>query len=203
MLELGAGTGKLTRQLARRDLEVTAVEPSPEMLEELHRQLPEAEAVIGSAEKLPLPDDTFDLVVAAQAWHWFDVRRAAAEAARVLRPGGRLGLVWNSRDDRVDWVAELSEILDLGAAPMDPADPEIGGPFGQAEYFALEWRVPMSQSGLIDLVASRSYVIVAPEPERRRILLRVRDLLDHHPALTGRERFELPYVTYCTRAHVA
>jgi len=203
VLDLGAGTGKLTRMLSARGLDVTAVDPSEGMLERLRLHVPGVNALRGSAEQLPLPDGSVDLVICAQAWHWVDVERASVEAARVLRHGGRLGLLWNSRDERVDWMAELGRIIEPGVAHMDSADPEVGRPFGPFEYTAFEWRNPMTPSQLIDLVASRSYVIVAPEDERRRILQRVRDLLDHHPALAGREHFEMPYVTHCSRAHIA
>lgn len=203
VLDLGAGTGKLTRLLAERGLDVAAVEPSDGMLEELRRQLPDVPVDRGAAEQLPFEDASFDAVIAAQSWHWVDVPRASAEVARVLRPGGRLGLVWNTRDERVAWVAELSRILERGVSHMDSANPEIGRPFGQIEYFTTEWSSPITGSGLIELVASRSYMIIAPEQERRRIMLDVRNLIDHHPELSGREQFEMPYVTYCSRAHVA
>lgn len=202
VLDLGAGTGKLTRQLVARGLEVTAVEPSAGMLDELRQAVPEATAIAGSAESIPLAPDSVDAVLVAQAWHWVDVPAASLEVARVLRPGGRLGLIWNTRDERVDWVAELGEIISLGVSHMDTSNPLIGKPFGQIEYFVAEWSQPFTHEGLLDLVASRSYMIVAPEQERDRVLRQVKDLLDTHPALAGRGEFELPYVTYASRAHI-
>jgi SAM-dependent methyltransferase len=201
IVDLGAGTGKLTRLLADRVSEVIAIDPSEGMLEQLRQEVPDASALVGTAEQMPLADNSVDGVFAAQAWHWVDVPRASVEVARVLRPGGRLGLIWNSRDERVDWVAELTEIIKPPDTHMDFANPEFGEPFGQIEYFVTEWSYPMTASGLLDLVASRSYIIVASEEQRHRALLKVRDLIDHHPALSGRETFDMPYVTYCSRAH--
>src|ERR1700744_1056654 len=112
VLDLGAGTGKLTRQLAARGLDVVAVEPLEGMRAELSRVLPGTEVLDGSAEQIPLPDGAVDAVLAAQAWHWVTPERAAPEVARVLRPGGRLGLVWNGRDETVPWGGERSQIVE-------------------------------------------------------------------------------------------
>src|SRR6201986_3186482 len=112
VLDLGAGTGKLTRELAGRGLDVVAVEPLGGMRAELSRVLPDTPVLEGSAEHIPLPDGSVDAVLAAQAWHWVTPERAAPEVARVLRPGGTLGLVWNERDEEVPWVAELSQIVE-------------------------------------------------------------------------------------------
>ncbi len=203
ILDLGAGTGKLTRLVAERGLHVEAVDPSEQMLAELKQLLPEVPTHVGSAELIPVPDASFDAVVVAQAWHWVDVPRAAAEVARVLRPGGQLGLIWNDRDDRVDWVRELSRLTASTARSMAVDNPVIGPPFGQIEYFVTEWSYPMTPEGLIELFASRSYVIIAPDDERARILGGIQQLLDHHPALAGRDEFELPYITYASRARIA
>jgi SAM-dependent methyltransferase len=203
ILDLGAGTGKLTRLIAERGLHVEAVDPSEQMLAELEQVLPEVPTHIGSAELIPVPDASFDAVVVAQAWHWVDVPRAAAEVARVLRPGGQLGLIWNDRDDRVDWVRELTRLTASGARSMAVDNPVIGRPFGQIEYFVTEWSYPMTPEGLIELFASRSYVIIAQDDERARILGGIQQLLDHHPALAGRDEFELPYITYASRARIA
>ena len=205
VVDLGAGTGKLTRLIAARGIEVTAVEPSAGMLERLRHALPGVAALQGSAEQLPIKDNSVDAVLVGQAWHWVDVPRASAEVARVLKPGGRLGLVWNHRDDRVDWVRELTEITSRGVDhnDMDPSNPPFGDEFGQIEYFVTEWRAPMTPAGLQELIASRSYFIVASEDERAEMTAAIEDLLEHHPQLAGRDRFELPYLTYASRAHVA
>jgi ubiquinone/menaquinone biosynthesis C-methylase UbiE len=104
----GTGTGKLTTRLVERGLEVIAVDPLPEMLEVLRDSLPETRALLGTAEDIPLEDNSVDAVLVAQAWHWVDPARAIPEVARVLRPGGRLGLVWNTRDERLGRVRALA-----------------------------------------------------------------------------------------------
>src|ERR1700753_2775966 len=111
VLDLGAGTGKLTRELVARGLDVVAVEPLEGMRAELSRVLPGTPVRAGSAEEIPLPDGAVDTVLAAQAWHWVTPERAAPEVARVLRPGGTLGLVWNERDEREPWVSRLHQIV--------------------------------------------------------------------------------------------
>ncbi|MEI4272582.1 class I SAM-dependent methyltransferase [Klenkia sp. LSe6-5] len=111
VLDLGAGTGKLTDQLLAAGHEVVAVDPSGDMLAELTARHPRVEAVVGGAEDLPLPGATVDAVVAGQAAHWFDPVRTAPELRRVLRPGGVVGFVWNTRDETVPWVAALGERL--------------------------------------------------------------------------------------------
>jgi len=151
VLDLGAGTGKLTRQLRDRGLDVVAVEPSEGMREQLARAVPGAAVYAGSAEQIPLPDHSVDAVLVAQAWHWVDRGRAVPEVARALVPGGRLGLVWNIRDEREDWVAELGRIL------HDPGDHHrgdrgiVGPPFGPVEHRDVEWTHRLSRDELIDL----------------------------------------------------
>jgi SAM-dependent methyltransferase len=196
VLDLGAGTGKLTRQIAARGLEVTAVDPSDGMLAQLRRVLPSVPALIGSAEEIPLPDGSVDVVLVAQAWHWADPVRAAPEIARVLSPGGRLGLLWNIRDEGEDWVRRLGEILDGGEQARST---HVGPPFGPVEHRRVRWEHRISPDSLLDLVASRSYVIVLPAAERAELLAAVADVLDTHPALRGAERVRVPYLTRCSR----
>jgi SAM-dependent methyltransferase len=202
VLDLGAGTGKLTALLAGRGLDVVAVEPSDRMRAQLAGQLPQIPALAGSAEAIPLPDGAVDAVLVAQAWHWVDPGRAVPEVARVLRPGGRLGLVWNRRDERQPWVAAFTAILAGGAGPSADADrPEIGPPFGAPERFDTPvWHHELTPEGLVELAASRSYIITLEEPERLRLLDRVRELAAHHPDLVGRPAFAMPYFTECVRA---
>ena len=112
--DLGAGTGKFTALLAGRGLHTVAVDPSADMLEQLRRTLPEVTAVEGTAEHTGLPAGAFDLVTVAQAWHWCDPVLASTEIARILRPHGVLGLVWNQLDTSVPWVHRLSRIMHAG-----------------------------------------------------------------------------------------
>jgi SAM-dependent methyltransferase len=197
VLDVGAGTGKLTRSLVRDGVEVTAVDPSGGMLAELRRVLPQVPTLTGTAEHIPLPDNSVDAVLVAQAWHWVDPGRAVPEVARVLSPGGRLGLIWNLRDEREDWVRELGQILDSGEQRRST---EIGPPFGPVETRDFGWTHRIGPDHLLDLVASRSYVILLSPDQRAALLAQVRQLIATHPALTGRTLFDLPYVTQCARA---
>jgi SAM-dependent methyltransferase len=204
IVDLGAGTGKLTRGLYERGLDVVAVEPSDGMRRELTRVLPDVRAVAGSAEDIPLPDGSVDTVISGQAWHWVDPERAVPEVARVLVPGGHLALVWNIRDEREDWVAQLGRIMHpQGARPTHGIGVEaIRAPFGPVERHTVEWRNPLTRAELLDLVASRSHVITAPPAERAALLAEVRALCDNHPALAGADEISMPYVTYCYRTRL-
>lgn len=208
VLDLGAGTGKLTAQLAARGLSVTAVEPSDRMRAELEAALAgRVTALAGRAERIPLPDSSVDAVLVAQAWHWVDPARAVPEVARVLRPGGRLGLLWNSRDERVPWVAELGRILARPGEPTDAAraaaeHARLGPPFGLAERFETgRWTQTLAPEGLVELAASRSYVITLDSARRAALLAEVQGLLER-PELAGQVEIELPYITECVRAEL-
>ena len=202
MLDLGAGTGKLTTRLVERGLEVVAVDPIPDMLEVLRASLPETRALLGTAEEIPLEDNSVDAVLVAQAWHWVDPARAIPEVARVLRPGGRLGLVWNTRDERLGWVRELGEII---GSHDDPRRTQVTlpAPFTDVERQQLEWTSYLTPQALIDLVASRSYCITSPTEVRTRTLEQVRELLATHPALANSAGLAMPYVTVCIRTTLA
>lgn len=199
VIDLGAGTGKLTRLIHRRGLPVTAVEPSPGMRAQLTASVPGVTVADGSAESMPLPTASADIVLVAQAWHWVDPARAVPEVARVLAPGGRLGLLWNVRDDRTDWVRRLDEIIGNRDRASDQ-EAVIGAPFGPVERQSFPWVHTIGPSMLLDLVASRSAVILLPADERAALLREVRQLMATHPDLVGRTEFALPYVTYCSRA---
>ena len=141
VLDLGAGTGKLTRSLVSLGHRVTAVEPLTEMLELLPAAAPGAFAMLGSAEVIPLPDASADVVTAAGAFHWFDHAVALPEIARVLRPQGRLGVVWNTRDDREPWVAELSRTIGAETVARGDAEAPIEASclFGPVEKTSFPW----------------------------------------------------------------
>ena len=195
VVDLAAGTGKLTRQLLASGAACVAVEPSPDMRAVCRRTVPGAPLVAGAAEALPLRPGSVDLVTVAQAFHWFDAPSAMNEAARVLRPGGVLALVWNVRDESVPWVAELGRIMaDVGQAPggtptslLDTVPPPPLLPF---EYHRFGWTAPIDRNGLVDLVASRSYVNVLADDERARVRDTVGDFAARLP-----EAIEFPYVT--------
>ena len=199
VVDLGAGTGKLTRALVALGHRVTAVEPLPEMLEQLVVAAPGAFDLLGSAEVIPLPGASADVVTAAQAFHWFDHAVALPEIARVLRPRGRLAVVWNTRDDREPWVAELSKTIGAESVSRGDAEEPIAasGLFAPVEKAAFEWAQPLDGPTLRDLVLSRSYVASKPREEQERILADVDRLFAEH-ATKG--ELELPYVTECYRA---
>ena len=199
--DVGAGTGKLTRVVAGLGAQVVAVEPDAAMLAVLSGALPDVEALVGTAECLPLPDSAIDGVVLGQAWHWVKPTVGSAEAGRVLRSGGVLGLIWNTRDDRVGWVARLTEILHPSAAEamISEGGPSVGPPFGDVEARTWEWSRPMTRATLLDMVSSRSYVITADDAERARIDRELNRLLVEIGAV-GDVVVELPYVTNAYRA---
>jgi SAM-dependent methyltransferase len=202
VLDLGAGTGKLTTRLVERGLNVVAVDPIAEMLDVLRATLPDTPALLGTAEQIPLPDNSLDAVLVAQAWHWFDPQRAVAEVVRVLRPGGRLGLLWNVRDERLGWVREFGEIVGL---EHDWANTTVvlPAPFTGMQTHRVEWTNYVTPQALIDYVASRSYCITSPADVRTRTLDEIRRLLSSHPALANSEGIALPYITVCARAMLA
>jgi SAM-dependent methyltransferase len=199
VVDLGAGTGKLTRSLVALGHRVTAVEPLPEMLEQLRVAVPAATAVEGDAESIPLAAESVDVVTAAQAFHWFDHGPALREIARVLRPGGHIGLVWNRRDESEAWVSQLSDAmvgrtgLDYGAA--EPID--ASGLFGPVEHAVFSHVHEVDREMLIELVRSRSYCAILSEEERTPVLQRVDDLFTEH---AQGDVVQLPYLTECFRA---
>jgi SAM-dependent methyltransferase len=204
VLDLGAGTGKLTTRLVERGLNVVAVDPIAEMLEVLRSALPDTSALLGTAEQIPLPDDSVDAVLVGQAWHWFDPGQAIPEVVRVLRRGGRLGLVWNTRDERLGWVKELDRIIGREDA-RDTLDAGVAlpAPFSDIEHHEFEWTSYLTPQALIDLVASRSYCITSPAEVRNKTLGQVRELLSTHPALAHSSGLALPYVTVSVSATAA
>jgi SAM-dependent methyltransferase len=180
---------------------VIAVEPSAGMREQLRLAVPGVPVLAGTGEEIPLASGCVDAVLVAQAWHWVDPARALPEVARVLAPGGRIGLLWNRRVEEVDWVGALSTIMGSGRSPyFGQHTPLIGAPFGPVERCDVEWVHRLSREAMIDWSASRSYVITLPEAARQDVLGQVRTLMDTHPALAGREEIAMPMVTRCSRA---
>lgn len=200
--DVGAGTGKLTRALvAGEAVEVVAVDPDPAMLATLRDAVPGVPTFVGTAERLPLPDASVDGVVLGQAWHWVDPVAASAEIGRVVRSGGVLGLIWNLRDERVEWVRRLTEIMHGSNAELMLAagDPVVSEPFGGLEQERWEWARPVTRDVMHRMAASRSYVITADEAERSRIR-RDMDALFDELGLHDDATIELPYVTRAFRA---
>lgn len=201
VVDLGAGSGKLTRALVSRAPLVVAVEPDAQMRAELSRALPGTSVVAGVGEDLPLRDGYADTIVAGQAWHWVDPARGSAEVARVLCPGGRLGLVWNDRDESATWLDELGGLLrEFGTSPDADYQPVVTSPFGTLETESVRWTQHASVEVVEAMVASRSYVIALRAERRTELLERVRDLAAEQcdPA-TG--LVPVPYVTHGYRVH--
>ncbi|MFI5531985.1 class I SAM-dependent methyltransferase [Kitasatospora sp. NPDC051853] len=214
VLDLGAGTGKLTAVLLAAGVEVVAVEPDPAMLAELRRGLPQVRALAGSAEAIPLPDGSVDAVLAGNAMHWFDMAVAGPEIARVLTPGGVLAGLWNLMDDQVPWVAGLAEVS--GSAAIGPRDtpaawyaattgvhlPEDGSAarFGGPAQQTFEHGQLRTADSLVATLATRAGMIVMPEPERRAALSRIREYLAATPE-TAEGEFTLPLRTGVLRTH--
>jgi len=209
VLDLGAGTGKLTAGLVAAGHRVVAVEPDAGMralLEELAVRLPGVRVLAGAAEQIPLPDAAVDVVTAGQAFHWFDGRRALPEIARVLRPGGRLAPVWNIRDNGTGWVAELDRVLggdDRWSAFRSEQAGDFGPLFGPVVERHFRHAQPLDPAGLRATVLSRSYVQVLPPGERAALLTRLDRLVAAHPDLAGRDSFDLPYVAVVRAANRA
>jgi ubiquinone/menaquinone biosynthesis C-methylase UbiE len=201
VLELGAGTGKLTRVLTELGHDVHATDPDAAMLSILEREVPGARTAEASAEDIPLGDGSVDAVIAAQAFHWFDLDRALPEVARVLRPGGRVCLVWNHRNEKIPWVRRLGTLIGTQENQPDPAEAlifsELFG-FVEDKEFA-HWQVVDRQS-IQDLVLSRSNVAVLGEQERAAKLAEVLTLYDEYGR--GMDGMQLPYVARCYRADV-
>ena len=199
VLDLGAGTGLLTGVLLAAGHEVVAVDPSAEMLAQLRARHPDVPAHVGGAEEIPLSDRSVDAVVAGQAAHWFDPVPASAELRRVLRPGGVVGLVWNTRDETVPCVAALGAAL-AGEARGHEGDQGVVEAFAAA----LPADVATARSAVVQRVTAeevvagigtRSYVATMTADARAAFLGGIRDLLAGHPDTAGRDVLELPYRT--------
>jgi SAM-dependent methyltransferase len=198
--DVGAGTGKLTRVVVGLGAEVVAIDPDGQMLETLRAHVEGVPTLEGTAEDVPLADGSLDAVVVGQAWHWVDPGRASAEAARVLRSGGVLGLIWNIRDERVDWVQRLTEVMTASNAEQMIADggPTVTPPFPASEHRTWSWSRPMTRETLFAMARSRSYVLTADPEVRERIEAGLAALCDEIGAV-GDAVVDLPYVTEAFR----
>jgi SAM-dependent methyltransferase len=203
VVDLGSGTGKFTRALAPSGAARVAVEPTAGMREVFERTLPEVAVLDGTAEAIPLPDGFADAVVSAQAFHWFRTGPALREIRRVLRPGGGLGLVWNTRDDSVAWSRRLTEILVRyrGRTPSIRDEAWMAA-FGSTHsgYTRLQHRVfrheQLGTTALfVDRALSVSVIAVLPAARRRAVAAEVCRLLATDPETRGRQQIVLPYRT--------
>lgn len=199
VVELGAGTGKLTAGLTAGGHRVLATDPLAPMLRHLARTAPDAIPVLGTAERIPVRRRWADVVVGAQAYHWFELDRALPEIARVLRPGGRIALVWNLRDERIPWVKRLGRLIGTQEQNTDPTlDLLATGLFGFVEKTTFRFWQPLDRDRLRDLVLSRSNVATMDDAGRAQVLADVDELYDGYGR--GADGMLLPYVTHCFRA---
>jgi SAM-dependent methyltransferase len=202
VLDLGAGTGKLTGALLDAGHRVVAVEPLAEMRAILTSSLPAARALAGSAERLPLADDSVDAVTVGAAFHWFDQRAALAEIARVLRPPGVLGLLGNGFDTSLPWVAHVREILGPPAIEKPghwPSGEDLGEIFAEVEDRELPHRQRVDRASLRDLASSRSSLAILSDVEREGVLATLDLLWEQEPELVGHDEALLPWLARVRR----
>lgn len=201
VLELGAGTGKLTEVLVDLGHDVHATEPDERMLAVLRDRLPDVRTSQAPAEDIPAQDASYDVVVAAQALHWFDLDRALPEIARVLRPGGRLAVVWNQRDEKIPWARKLGRIIGSPGQVPDPAEALVqSARFGFVEDATFRFWQLVDRDSVRDLLLSRSHVAVLDEEDRAARLAEVLDFYDDYGR--GMDGMQLPYWARCFRATV-
>jgi len=199
VLELGAGTGKLTEQLVALGHTVIATDPSEPMLRRLAERVPEARAMLATAEWIPVAPRSVDFVVAGTAFHWFNAETVLPEVARVLRPRGVLGLAWNDRDERIPWVRRLGAIIGESEHASDPTRAlDDSGLFETVDTSSSRFWQPTSRQLLRELVLSRSNVAVLPQSDREPVLRKVDELYDEYGR--GHDGMLLPYVTHAYRA---
>ena len=197
VLDLAAGTGKLTRLLVPTGARIVAVDPSGGMREELARVLPSVEVLEGTAEAIPLPDGAADAVVVGQAFHWFDGERALPEVHRVLAPGRGLAMVWNVRDRTVEWEHRISELTERYRRDTPAYRTsewrrafEATDLFGPLEFRSYPFDHEVDADTMVTRLSSISWIAVLPDAERTRLLDQVRAVFDGMPA-----RFPVPYHT--------
>jgi ubiquinone/menaquinone biosynthesis C-methylase UbiE len=203
--DLASGTGKLTRRLLELGARVTAVEPIDAMRAQAEVAAPGATHLDGTAESIPLEDGSVDVVTVAQAFHWFDAPAALAEIARVLRPDGRLAILWNERDESTAWVAEMSRIIRWHERTVSRYQHtawaevvEASSGFTPLREQLFPWEQPLTREMLADRVRSISYIAAMPSAERERHASEVVALVARQP-----EPFPLPYlcrVQWCQRS---
>lgn len=208
-VDLGCGPGKLSVQLIQTGHDVVGLDPSLKMLQRL--QAKRSRAICGTAEAIPLRNSVAKVVTAAQAFHWFNFEQAVPEMRRILVPGGRVGLLWNLRDEDVEWVASLSRIIgseDAMSHTLGPPEDFAAGviaklrhqdAFEAIETATFEYQQELTEEGLLALVRSRSYVAILSDEQREKVLADVRRLCREHPQLRDVDVFTLPYVTTAFR----
>ncbi|KAA0942627.1 MULTISPECIES: class I SAM-dependent methyltransferase [unclassified Pseudomonas] len=206
VVDLGAGTGKFTRLLSTVAPTVIAVEPVAAMGAQLTKGMPDVHLLTGTAEAIPLEDASTDALVCAQSFHWFSTQAALREIHRVLKPGGRLGLIWNMRDESVDWVAAITAII----TPYEGDTPRFhtgqwraaftGEYFSAAQMTCFPYtHVGSPQEVIMDRFLSVSFIAALPADKKATVTEQLHTLIQTHPALRGRDTVAFPYQTQAYR----
>lgn len=202
VLELGAGNGQATGVFVERGLRVHAVEPDARMRAVLGQRCPGVLVLDGSAERIPHEDSSVNGVFAASAWHWFEPKETFAEIARVLRPGGVLGALWNLRADSEPWTIELDQIMgrpEWSWQHIGVFEVPEGTPFTAAERHVVPSTWSITPEQLVESMTSFSYVLSMSDDEREERLANAREFVAKHPALADRSVVDVPIQTVCYR----
>ena len=192
--DIGAGTGKMSELLARAGAVVDAVEPSGAMRAQAS-SIPGVTWHAGVAEETTLPDAVFDIVVFAQSWHWVDPERAGVEAARILAPGGVLGIVWNQMDVSIPWVHRLTRIMRSGDVHRPDRPPTPGGGFAPMRLTQVAWQDVMTPEQILTLGTTRSSYIRSTPAGRERMQANLRWYLYEHLGYAPGQDIAIPYTT--------
>ena len=220
VVDLGAGTGALTRLLVGRVREVIAVEPDTRMREVLTAKVPRAVVIDGRGDKMPLDDASVDAVLVSSAWHWMDSDSTVFEVARVLHPRGGLGVVWSGVDWRGGWLADMRRRAFAAAATaagtgtgrlggihaVEASRPERalrltdGAPFGPPEHELVHWHQDLSADQLVGMLGTYSRVILLPDEQRRLLADEARRLLREQAGLEASATVKVPFRGECWRA---
>ncbi len=226
VVDLGAGTGALSRVLVRKGIDVIAVEPDDRMRAVLTEQLPQVDARAGRGDDMPIDDASVDAVIASSSWHWMDVEPTLAEVARVLRPGGTLGAVWSGPDPDGELIVAAQELLagsgsgdgPGGGAPsgqfasflQTDAAREVpvlripeGSRFEQPEHESFTWNVPMTADSLIGLLGTMSFILLMADEQRDRVLGEARRLLDEVMGVSGDATIDMEFRADAYRSRLA
>lgn len=208
VVDIGAGTGKLTRALVAAGHRVVAIEPSTVMREALTQTLPDVPVCHASAEATGLADRSVDVATFAQSWHWVDVERASAELERIVRPGGYVSMLWTMLDDSVPWVERVQAAMHGTALAwqLRPGErdqlwehPPVGA-FGAGERHTVGWSARVTRADLVAMVTTRSYYLESPPAEQEALLARVRvAVAEGLPPGVDDAPLDLPWVTTSLR----